>query len=117
MKAQILALAVTIGLSVFGMMAIAWWNALTSPNSGRPSLRIFWKENKEPFLISIITIAFFVPLFVLVPGASDWLRTVTGITVTVPISNGSGLLIGAFFYEIVRKKFKGKKNVSPEPEA
>lgn len=112
MKAQLISLSFTVLCAAIGMLTVAWWNGVTSPATGRPSIKYFWKKNKEPFLYSIITVVLIAFILVFIPDVATLVHTVFGISITTPVTNGSGLLIGMLIYDNVRKKFKIKGEIN-----
>ncbi len=95
-----------------GMLSVAWWNALTSPYTGKPSLRIFWKKNQDAFIFSMITIFGLTTLFVIIPELSEIIQKAFGFTITATTKNGSAAILGMLIYDNVRKKFKIKGDIN-----
>ncbi|MCC6584534.1 MAG: hypothetical protein IT271_12590 [Chitinophagales bacterium] len=95
-----------------GMMSVAWWNAMSSPNTGKPSLVIFWRKNKDPFIFSMITILGATTLLIIIPDVSQLIDTIFGITLSATSKNGSAFILGALVYDNIRKKFKIKGEIN-----
>ncbi len=108
MEAQLTSIGITFALACFGMMTVAWWNAITSPTSGKPNIAKFWNDNKQPFIFSAITNLLLVMVLVFVPEIAEFIQKVFGISITVPINNGSGFILGVLIYDTIRKRFKLK---------
>jgi|JI10StandDraft_1071094.scaffolds.fasta_scaffold309271_3 phosphotransferase system glucose/maltose/N-acetylglucosamine-specific IIC component len=112
MKTVILAILFNTLVGGAGMMSVAWWNALTSPYTGKPSLRIFWRKNQNPFIFSMITIFGLTTLFVIIPELSGIIQKAFGFTISATTKNGSAFILGMLIYDNVRKKFKIKGDIN-----
>lgn len=112
MKTVILAILFNTLVGGAGMMSVAWWNALTSPYTGKPSLRIFWRKNKDPFIFSMITVVGVTSLFIIIPDISELLKSILGISLSATTKNGSAFVLGMLIYDNVRKKFKIKGDIN-----
>ena len=95
-----------------GMMTVAWWNAMSSPNTGKPSLVIFWRKNKDPFIFSMITVVGVTSLFIIIPDISELLKSILGISLSASSKNGSAFVLGSLIYDNIRKKFKIKGDIN-----
>ena len=112
MKTILLAILFNTLVGGAGMMSVAWWNALTSPYTGKPSLRIFWRKNQDPFIFSMITIFGLTALFVIIPELSEIIQKALGFNISATTKNGSAFVLGMLIYDNVRKKFKIKGDIN-----
>ena len=98
----------SLALSVLGMFFIAWFNEITNPTEENPSLKEFFKKNANPFVYAVITNFILIVIFAVAPEIASLVGVAFGLNVTVPIQNGSGIVLGIGAYEIIRKRFKLK---------
>lgn len=112
MKTILLAILFNSLVGGAGMMTVAWWNALTSPYTGKPSFVIFWRKNKDPFIFSMITIFGLTSLFVIIPELSEIIQKALGFNISATTKNGSAFILGMLIYDNVRKKFKIKGEIN-----
>lgn len=112
MKTILLAILFNSLVGGAGMMTVAWWNALTSRYTGKPSLLIFWRKNKDPFIFSMITIFGLTSLFVIIPELSEIIQKALGFNISATTKNGSAFILGMLIYDNVRKKFKIKGEIN-----
>jgi len=99
----------TIGIGILAILLIAWYNAFTSPYSGKPDFNIFLKENIDAVIITIIGLILIVALVGIAPEAALFIKSIIGLDIQFPISNGAIVILSAGLYEMVRKYLKTKK--------
>ncbi len=104
-----LSVLIQIAMAMLGVFIMAWYNAVQSPYTGDFSIRYFWKENGQALVSSFIGICLLVSLMVLVPTASQWIKTVTGFEIKTPIDSGGAVFLGGIIYDQVRKSIKSKQ--------
>jgi hypothetical protein len=98
----------TLGLSVLGMLGVAWVNATTTPTTGAFSITIFWRDNAQAFLWALIGMIIIITILVIVPSASDFFKFI-GFSIEIPISGAGALTLGGFVYDTTRKRFKTQR--------
>ncbi len=104
---QILGALATLALYSFGILLVAWDNANNTQDTGPFSFKIFWEQNKDPFLRSIIYGVLIVAGLTWITGIQDILQYI-GLNVTVPITSGGAALLGGLMYDRIRQKRKNK---------
>ena len=103
-----LQIAGTLGLSILGMLFAAFINANTSPNTGKFTFFIFWRDNAQGFLWAIFGMLIIITILCLVPESSEFLSFI-GFSIKIPMDGVGALTLGGFIYEYARKKFKTQK--------
>ncbi len=102
---QILGALGTLGIYTFGILVVAWDNANNTQSTGAFSFRIFWNENKDPFLRAMIYGLLIVAGLTWITGIQDILQYI-GLNITVPITSGGAALLGGLMYDRIRQKRK-----------
>jgi hypothetical protein len=105
--AQFLGALGTLALFSFGILIVAWDNANNAQHTGPFSFRIFWADNKDPFLRAIIYGILIVTGLTWITGIQDILQYI-GLNITVPITSGGAALLGGLMYDRIRQKRKSK---------
>lgn len=105
---QILNALGTLALYSFGILLVAWDNANNAQQTGPFSFRIFWQDNKDPFLRAIIYGVLIVAGLTWITGIQDILQYI-GLNITVPITSGGAALLGGLMYDRIRQKRKSKE--------
>ncbi len=104
----VLQIAGTLGLSILGMLAVAWYNAINTPNTGKFTFFIFWRDNAQSFINSVFGMSIIITIIALVPDASKFLEFL-GFSIAIPINGVGALTLGGFIYDQSRKRFKVDK--------
>ncbi len=98
----------SVAMAIGGMLIIAWYNGIQSPYTGPFSLKIFWQDNGIPFLYSVFGIATIFSLIAVAPDVTDWIKTISGWEIKMPITNGGAVFLGGMIYDQVRKSNRFK---------
>ena len=93
-------------MAIFGMLIAAWYNGLTTPKTGSFSFSKFINENANAIVYSSIGIILLVAVVGIAPETTDFIKTITGFDIQIPITNGGAVFIGGLIYELVRKSLK-----------
>lgn len=104
----ILQIGGTLGLSILGMLLVAWYNATTTPSTANFTFRIFWKDNAEAFIWAVFGMVIIITIIAFVPQASDFFKFI-GFNIELPINGVGALTLGGFIYDQARKKSRTQK--------
>ncbi len=104
---QILGALGTLAIFSFGILVVAWDNSNNAQDTGSFSFRIFWNDNKDPFLRAMIWGVIIVTGVTLIEGVAE-LFNLIGLNLSVPIQSGAAAVLGAGMYDRIRQKRKNK---------
>lgn len=106
--AQFLGALGTLALYIFGIFLAAYYNATFTPDTGNFDFKKFWADNADAFIRSLVWGVMIVVLVTFVKEASEVMQLL-GFVITVPVSGGGAVILGATIYQAIRKKVKFDK--------
>ena len=96
----------SIGLSILGLLFIGWFKAITSNSNEKASFQKFVNDNLYSLVFSIIGIVLINSILILIPDVAELISTITGLTISSNVTNGSSFTLGIAIYSTVRNLLK-----------
>jgi hypothetical protein len=105
----LLAVITSVACAYAGIILNVWFKAFTTPNTGRFNWALFWRDNSDSLVITLVGCTIIIPLLITVPELGSLIKTITGLALVpdgAPITTGASVTFGYLLYSLVRNSRK-----------